>query len=147
MYDQLIQGTNIHEKALLSKRAQKVLLKVMQRFMDATLSTWAIGFYLERADPVKRACFALMFAALSPVLPALEWATHKVKSHSADVLMLDPATDGLLLWFEMELIKNKLFLIETVFESCFQLVLQFVAVFVTESNEYDASYLSGSTLR
>eukprot|EP01083_Nonionella_stella_P080509 221309_1 len=86
-------------------------------------------------------CF---FVALSPVLPAFEWLLQRLKVDREDFLIVSPHHDGILLWFQQELIRNKIFLIESVFESCFQIIVQFMAVFVLEGLIFKDIYLYSS---
>eukprot|EP01084_Bolivina_argentea_P301783 520731_1 len=65
----------------------------------------------------KKNLVRLAFFILSPCLPAFEWLLQKYKSSSVNALILSPECDGVLLWFEQELMRNRIFLIETVFES------------------------------
>merc|ERR1719204_470359 len=74
-----------------------------------------------RSLPLRMAQTAL-FCALSTLLPALQWTAEKLQARDGQeqVLVIDPSSDGLLLWFQKEFIRNKLFLLETIQESCFQ---------------------------
>eukprot|EP01084_Bolivina_argentea_P206562 352638_1 len=83
-------------------------------------------------------CFA--FFILSPCLPAFEWLLQKLSSYTIDVLMVSPSFDPMLLWFEEEIARNRIFIGEAIFESSFQIVIQFIAAFVLQSIIYKHVY-------
>eukprot|EP01084_Bolivina_argentea_P061829 113031_1 len=89
----------------------------------------------------KKNLLRLILFILSPCLPAFQWVMYKFQSYQVDVLMLSPGTDPKLLWFEQELIRNRTFIIETIIESCFQVVIQFMSVFVLQTAQYQQGYL------
>eukprot|EP01084_Bolivina_argentea_P000430 809_1 len=94
-----------------------------------------------QTEPLQRTLLACLFFILSPCLPAFEWLLQKIRSHNRDVLLVYPESDGLLVWFEQELLRNQIFILESVFESCFQVMVQFIAVFALQSIEYKDGYL------
>eukprot|EP01084_Bolivina_argentea_P073641 133620_1 len=84
----------------------------------------------------QKTILCLVFFMLSPCLPAFEWIIQKVQNYNTEVLVVYPACDGLLVWFEQELGRNEIFVLESVMESSFQIVIQFIAIFVLETVEY-----------
>ena len=94
-----------------------------------------IGSYVQRVG------LGLVLFVLSPALPAVEWIIQQFDSMGSHVLVMHSGKDGILLWFELELVKNKLFIIETIIESCFQVIIQFIAIFVIHGYEYQYTYL------
>eukprot|EP01084_Bolivina_argentea_P285027 488690_1 len=90
---------------------------------------------------LKRLGLSLVLFALSPALPAVEWVIQQFDSIGSHVLVMRSGKDGVLLWFEEERVKNKLFIIETISESCFQIIIQFIAIFVVHGYEYQYIYL------
>eukprot|EP01084_Bolivina_argentea_P061834 113041_1 len=105
----------------------------------------AISVYTTRQIETKsfaqQTLLHIVFFMLSPCLPAFEWILKKMQSYNPDILMIYPGCDGLLVWFEQELVRNKIFVMESVMESCFQIIVQFVAVFVLQTIEYKDAYL------
>eukprot|EP01083_Nonionella_stella_P208094 755440_1 len=95
-----------------------------------------------------RFLFFLLFFILSPVLPAFEYLWGRLrKKHDIDNhIVVSLQYDGLLVWFKRELFRNKIFLIECVFESCFQIIIQFIAVFELKSLIYKDLYLYTSII-
>eukprot|EP01084_Bolivina_argentea_P010927 20396_1 len=63
-----------------------------------------IAFYItskmEFVSQTRLILVCLAFFMLSPVMPAMGWAIEKYKSNGADILLISPWCDGLLLWFE-----------------------------------------------
>ena len=84
--------------------------------------------------------FFLLFAVLSPVMPALVWLFDRVRN-ATKAFVIDASSDELLTWHRTELVKNRLFIFETAFESCFQALLQFAAVFLMEELGSQTIYL------
>eukprot|EP01084_Bolivina_argentea_P238314 400383_1 len=71
----------------------------------------------------KRILYFILFFLLSPILPSSEWLLDRIKIVNDDFLIVSPDQDGILLWFQQELIRNKIFLIECTFESCWQIMV------------------------
>eukprot|EP01084_Bolivina_argentea_P018204 33916_1 len=94
---------------------------------------------------IKQWVLCFLFFILSPCLPAVEWLLQKLGS-KADVIMVSPSFDPMLLWFRQELTRNRIFIGEAIFESSFQLVIQFIAIFVLESFASTHLYLILSIL-
>eukprot|EP01083_Nonionella_stella_P074943 203447_1 len=93
-----------------------------------------------------RVLLFLLFFILSPVLPAIEYLRDRLrKKHDIDNhIEVSLQYDGLLIWFKRELLRNEIFLIECVFESCFQIIIQFIAVFELKSLKHEDTYLYSS---
>eukprot|EP01084_Bolivina_argentea_P017724 33071_1 len=86
-----------------------------------------IAVYLAKQTRVsagKKILLAFIFLMLSPFLPAFDWVLQKFQSYNIETLLLIPGCDGILLWFEQELVRNKIFIMESVTESCFQMIIQ-----------------------
>eukprot|EP01084_Bolivina_argentea_P171691 297464_1 len=92
----------------------------------------------------KKNALRVIFFMLSPFLPAFEWVLQKVESYNPNALEVYTGCHGLLLWFQQELVRNKIFMIESLFESCFQIIIQFITVFALQSAEYKDVYLYSS---
>eukprot|EP01084_Bolivina_argentea_P000429 808_1 len=88
-----------------------------------------------------KAILCVVFFLLSPCLPAFEWVLQKVQNHNLNVLTVYPGCDGLLLWFEQELRANELFILETVFESSIQVIIQCISAFVLPNLVFKNVYL------
>eukprot|EP01084_Bolivina_argentea_P055463 101676_1 len=73
-----------------------------------------------------------VFLILSSILPSLEWMLKRFEFENNRMLIVSPNHDGALLWFQQEFIRNQIFIIECMIESCFQLMIQFSAVFEFE---------------
>eukprot|EP01084_Bolivina_argentea_P167640 290909_1 len=69
----------------------------------------------------------LMFFILSPILPSFDWIAKRLKLKN-NAVVVQPNHDGILLWYQHELTRNKIFIVECIFESCFQFIIQFVAL-------------------
>ncbi|MCH2242777.1 MAG: hypothetical protein MK041_12825, partial [Aquabacterium sp.] len=91
----------------------------------------AVSAYIVRANELNPRWGVLLFV-LSPFMAVIDWLMSRIGKRGVDSLTVSLGHDGLLLWFQLERIRNRVFLIETVFESCCQLILQFVAIFVLE---------------
>eukprot|EP01084_Bolivina_argentea_P289613 497354_1 len=67
----------------------------------------------------------------SPFLASFKWLLKKLEIRNNDLLVVNfyINQDATLLWFQQELITNKLFLIEAAFESYFQVIIQLLAIF------------------
>eukprot|EP01084_Bolivina_argentea_P010226 19038_1 len=63
-------------------------------------------------------CFVGFFL-LSPFLACLDWLVKRMRIENKRYLTVHPSDDGILLCFQQEQVRNKLFLIECLFESCF----------------------------
>eukprot|EP01084_Bolivina_argentea_P154164 268777_1 len=105
----------------------------------------AISFYITSKTSIQldwqKNMMRFLLILLSPCIAAFDWILQKIQTYNTDVLILSPECDGILLWFEQELVKNQIFVIESVFESCFQAVIQFMAVFVLKGLIYQDIYL------
>eukprot|EP01084_Bolivina_argentea_P096722 173868_1 len=135
----------------MQPRTPVIMFLIMLSIGNLFSSAIAIGCYLTKDievrtlnDTLLQLLLTLLFALMSPFLPALKWLLKRLDIISNNVLIIDTKTDGILLWFQMELIKNKLFIIETLFESCFQIIIQFVAVFIIHRDNYQYIYLWSS---
>eukprot|EP01084_Bolivina_argentea_P083742 151608_1 len=106
-----------------------IVVAVYMVYQTQTHSWWRRIFYF------------IIFFLLSAVLPAFEWAIERLKLQNNDFIIVSPEHDGILLWFQQELIRNKIFLIECTFESCWQIMVQFVAVFALQGLIYKDIYL------
>ena len=138
---------------LLSREyTRAVILFIVLTVVNLITSAMAMSAYLVNditvymssstlMSPVQIVSLFLCFMLLSPALPALEWLRNKFRDRDSRIVTIDPVTDGILLWFQTELIKNQLFFLETIFESCSQIIIQFVAVFVLEGSGYSDVYL------
>ena len=85
--------------------------------------------------------FFILFFVLSPCMAAFEWIILKTKGFKSNVLVLSPNSDGMLLWFEQERVRNQIFLLEAIFESCFQVIIQFICIFILQQADYTNIYL------
>eukprot|EP01084_Bolivina_argentea_P237899 399711_1 len=71
--------------------------------------------------------FFLCLLVFAPFLPVFEWASQRMKKSLVIALPI-AGTDGILDWFQNELGKNEMFFVQAIVQSCFQIILQFVAV-------------------
>eukprot|EP01083_Nonionella_stella_P074942 203445_1 len=92
-----------------------------------------------------RVLLFLLFLILAPLLPAFEYLWGRLRK-KVDHIEVSLQYDGLLIWFKRELLRNEIFLIECVFESCFQIIIQFIAVFELKSLMLKDIYLYASIL-
>eukprot|EP01084_Bolivina_argentea_P265685 450446_1 len=92
-------------------------------------------------------CFCL-FLILSPILPAFQyiWSRLKHKNDLTDVIEVSLQYDGILVWYKHELFRNKIFLIECIIESCFQVLIQFIAVYALSGLAIKDTYLYSSII-
>ena len=92
--------------------------------------------------------FALccVFFILSPFIAGFEWIMKKVQDHSSNILVISPNHDGILLWLQQELVRNDIFLIESMFESNFQIIIQFMCLFILQQLDYTNIYLYASII-
>eukprot|EP01084_Bolivina_argentea_P166409 288892_1 len=82
---------------------------------------------------MKKCLSFFIFLLLSQILPSLQWILKRFEIQNNDRLRVNPNHDGALLWFQQEIIRNKIFIMESIFESCWQIIIQFAALF--EFNE------------
>eukprot|EP01084_Bolivina_argentea_P261354 441614_1 len=76
---------------------------------------------------MRAAATFILFFLLSPLLPSLEWILKRIQDTAKlSYLVIQPNQDGILLWFQQEITRNKIFIAECVLESCFQLIVQFL---------------------
>eukprot|EP01084_Bolivina_argentea_P306027 528739_1 len=82
-----------------------------------------IAIYMMHQINVSTTCqqigYFCLFFVLSPVLASIEWLKKCRKIEHDVLLIVYPSCDGILLWFQQELIRNKVFIFESLFESCF----------------------------
>eukprot|EP01084_Bolivina_argentea_P206563 352640_1 len=90
--------------------------------------------------------FHLLFFVLSPILPAFDWILQKIQTYDPELLVVHTGCDGVLVWFEQELVRNKIFVVESVFESCFQIIIQCVTIFMLQNAQYSEVYLYSSII-
>eukprot|EP01084_Bolivina_argentea_P159457 277713_1 len=95
----------------------------------AIIIAWYMTMRTEVKSKLQRIFLCFLFFVASPCLPAVEWLLHRFKRHSVDVVVVAPECDGILLWFQQEWIRNKIFVMECIMESCFQIIVQSFAVF------------------
>eukprot|EP01084_Bolivina_argentea_P271196 461367_1 len=93
----------------------------------------------------KSGLLAILFIILSPFLPALTWILEMFVRHKTDVLIMSTDCDGLLIWCQQELIRNKLFIVEALFESCFQVIIQIICLFTLQDYLHSYIYAFSST--
>eukprot|EP01084_Bolivina_argentea_P204519 349275_1 len=101
---------------------------------------------IEMTSIWKTNAYRILFFVLSPGLAAFDWLLQRIQTYQSEAIVLAPETDGLLMWFQEELIRNEIFLLETVFESCFQIIIQLISVFVVEGFQYKDVYLYSSIM-
>eukprot|EP01084_Bolivina_argentea_P084467 152743_1 len=93
---------------------------------------------------LSRAGLFVLFFVLSPILPSFEWISKQLQIESNDFIIVAPDNDGILIWLQQELVRNKIFLMECLFESYFQIIIQFAALFAFEGIIETDIYLFGS---
>eukprot|EP01084_Bolivina_argentea_P152152 265456_1 len=86
--------------------------------------------------------YFIVFFILSPIVALFRWVMSILSIQNEDFLNVTPDHDPILLWFRQELIRNALFLIECVFESCTQVIIQFIAMFILEGGVNIYLYVS-----
>eukprot|EP01084_Bolivina_argentea_P306194 529063_1 len=92
---------------------------------------------IKSSNKMTKIVFFCILLLVSPVLPSIEWILKKCQKHEREILEVEPNSDGILLWFKQELIRNRIFLFEAIFESCFQILIQFIAIFEFDQIEQD----------
>eukprot|EP01084_Bolivina_argentea_P083752 151626_1 len=121
----------------------------MSREMKAPSLVKRIGRYFKIPEEVDHTPIEQMltipaffvFLLLSPCLAGFEWILKKFQIDTNDFLVVSPTHDGILLWYQEELIKNKIFFLECIFESTFQIIIQFMALFEFKDEIGTAVYL------
>eukprot|EP01084_Bolivina_argentea_P295014 507789_1 len=126
-----ISETDVAEKFLVLSIVNLISVAIV----IASFMTYTIQF----SANLKKIAYFCVFLLLSPVLAFSQWifAYTKSRHKNKERWTIDVNVDGILLWFLHELDTNKIFLFEAMFESSFQLIIQFLAIFEFESVEQD----------
>eukprot|EP01083_Nonionella_stella_P091303 255254_1 len=105
-----------------------------------------IALYTSYRIASNQFCLFWVFLISSPVLPAFEYIWHRLEKRNdiRNRIVVSLQYDGLLVWTKRELFRNRIFLIECISESCFQIIAQFVAVFALQSLISKDAYLYSS---
>eukprot|EP01084_Bolivina_argentea_P048372 89132_1 len=112
----------------------------------AMVIAFYICYNIQVESWLQRILYFGLFIILSPVLPAFEYVWGRLKNDNkiSESIEVSLQNDGVLIWFKKELFRNKIFLIECVFESCFQIIIQFMAIFALKGLVYKNIYLYSS---
>eukprot|EP01084_Bolivina_argentea_P199101 340754_1 len=104
-----------------------------------------IGLYMAIEMTTKYILFcgySIVFFILSPVLTGFQWILQNIPVDHTPI----PGSDNLLTCIYNERASNRMFIIEAVLESCFQILIQFSVLFVLQEFEQIYSYLKLSII-
>eukprot|EP01084_Bolivina_argentea_P290790 499614_1 len=80
----------------------------------------------------KRNLLRFAFFILWPILTGFQRYIPQITNRNNDFIYVNPELDGMLIWFEQELINSKLVVIQSVFECCTQIIIHFIALIEIE---------------
>eukprot|EP01083_Nonionella_stella_P257439 881211_1 len=144
--DQFQRETNVINFLIILSVCNLILTAMITA--DAMIASYRVNQPSNPIVMVARVVFFWLFFVFSPVSGVIVYLWRRLrKTRYADNHIMATRSeqyDELLLWIKRELFRNKIFLIECVFESCFQIIIQFIAVFELKSLKHEDTYLYSS---